>query len=105
MRLFLTVALTWLSLAAFAAELPKRTPEKVGMSSERLASITDAVQRHIDTGNVQGAVVAVARHGKVIYLKAQGQSCRTESPNVYRFTFPDVVLDQACARCCRNDDD
>lgn len=74
MRLFLTVALTWLSLAAFAAELPKRTPEKVGMSSERLASITDAVQRHIDAGNVQGAVVAVARHGKVIYLKAQGES-------------------------------
>ncbi len=63
MRPLLLAALTIFSFGTFAAELPKGTPEDVGMSSERLERITDAVQRHIDAGNVQGAVVGVARRG------------------------------------------
>ena len=74
MRPLLLAALTIFSFGTFAAELPKGTPEDVGMSSERLERITDAVQRHIDAGNVQGAVVGVARRGQVVYLQAHGKA-------------------------------
>ena len=47
-------------------------PEDVGLSSERLARIHEAVQRHIDAGSVSGAVTLVARHGKIAHLEAHG---------------------------------
>jgi CubicO group peptidase (beta-lactamase class C family) len=47
-------------------------PEDVGLSSERLDRIHDAVQRHIDAGSISGAVTLVARHGKIAHLEAHG---------------------------------
>ena len=47
-------------------------PEDVGLSSERLARIHEAVQRHIDAGSLSGAVTLVARHGKIAHLEAHG---------------------------------
>lgn len=47
--------------------------EEVGMSSERLERINQAMQRHIDAGNIQGAVTAVARRGKIVHFQAHGQ--------------------------------
>ena len=47
-------------------------PEDVGLSSERLDRIHDAVQRHIDAGCISGAVTLVARHGKIAHLEAHG---------------------------------
>lgn len=46
--------------------------EEVGMSSERLERINQAMQRHIDAGNIQGAVTAVARRGKLVHFQAHG---------------------------------
>ena len=70
---------TWLgALCAFSAvavcgaEIPVAEPESVGMSTERLLRIDAAMQRHIDAGNIQGAVTAVARRGKVVHFKAHG---------------------------------
>lgn len=42
------------------------------MSTARLARIDAVMQRHIDAGDIQGAVTAVARHGKVVHFKAHG---------------------------------
>jgi CubicO group peptidase (beta-lactamase class C family) len=42
------------------------------MSAERLGRIREAVQRHIDNGNVPGAVTLVARNGKLVHLEAHG---------------------------------
>ena len=42
------------------------------MSSERVLEIDAVMQRHIDAGKLQGAVTAVARHGKVVHFKAYG---------------------------------
>ena len=53
-------------------ELPHAAPEAVGMSGERLNKIRDVVQGFIDEGRLQGAVVSVARRGKVVYFEAQG---------------------------------
>ena len=42
------------------------------MSSERLLRIGAAMQRHVDSGKIQGAVTAVARRGKVVHFEAHG---------------------------------
>jgi CubicO group peptidase (beta-lactamase class C family) len=68
-------SLSVLLLAAFsltAASLPSTKPEDVGLSSERLRQIHAMVQRHIDAGDISGAVMFVARKGQIAYLEAQG---------------------------------
>ena len=47
-------------------------PEEVGLSSSRLQRITAMIQRHIDAGDLAGAVTVVARRGKVAHLVSQG---------------------------------
>jgi len=55
-----------------AYELPHATPEEVGMSTEGLGKIDAVVQQYVDEGRIQGAVVAVSRRSKVVYMKAHG---------------------------------
>jgi CubicO group peptidase (beta-lactamase class C family) len=55
-----------------AADLPTAKPEDVGMSSERMHRIHDAIQRHIDAGEISGAVTLVARRGRLVHLEAHG---------------------------------
>lgn len=63
------------------SELPQATPEEVGMSGERLDKVRDVVQEFIEAGRIQGAVVAVARRGKVVYFEAQGVAdVKTRTP-------------------------
>ena len=59
---------SWVS----AAEIPAVVPEEVGMSSERLDRINTVMQRHIDAGDIQGAVTVVARHGKLVHFETHG---------------------------------
>jgi CubicO group peptidase (beta-lactamase class C family) len=47
-------------------------PEEAGMSAERLHRIHDAIQRHIDAGEISGAVTLVARRGRLVHLEAHG---------------------------------
>jgi CubicO group peptidase (beta-lactamase class C family) len=47
-------------------------PEDVGLSSARLALIHAAVKVQIDAGQIPGAIVLVARDGKIVHLEAQG---------------------------------
>ncbi len=49
-------------------------PESVGMSSDQLKNIDEQVKKYIDSENMAGAVVLVARHGKIAYLKAFGNA-------------------------------
>ena len=68
-------SLALILLAAFsltAASLPSTKPEEVGLSSERLRQIHAMVQRHIDAGDITGAVMFVARKGQIAYIEAQG---------------------------------
>src|SRR5208282_789025 len=60
------------ALSLTGASLPSTKPEDVGLSSERLRQIHAMVQRHMDSGDITGAVVFVARKGQVAYLDAQG---------------------------------
>jgi len=69
-----------LKLLAFAlaawplisAAQPAVKAEDAGMSSERLKRIHESIQRHIDAGEICGAVTAVARRGRVVNLEAHG---------------------------------
>src|SRR5438105_3969989 len=55
------------------AGMPMAKAEEAGMDSARMQRIRDAVQRHIDSGDISGAVVAVERKGKTVYVGAIGQ--------------------------------
>jgi len=66
----LLLAITAAALSA--AALPGSKPEDLGFSSERLQRIHLLVQRHIDAGDITGAVMLVARHGQIAYLDVEG---------------------------------
>src|SRR4029077_17976421 len=55
-----------------AAETTVARPEDVGLSSERLADITEMMKRHIAAGEISGGVTLVARHGRIAHLEATG---------------------------------
>ena len=57
------------------AASPTATPEEMGMSSERLERIA-SIQKSVDDGRIAGGVSLVARHGKVVYLRAVGMADR-----------------------------
>jgi pentapeptide MXKDX repeat protein len=52
--------------------LPRAKPEDVGMSSERLARIDATLNADIEAGKIPGAVIAIARHGKLVMFNAYG---------------------------------
>ncbi|HEX6775154.1 MAG TPA: serine hydrolase, partial [Methylomirabilota bacterium] len=63
----LSVLLWLLSVSlAHAQNLPSAKPEEVGLSSERLNRAFAAVKADVDKGALPGAVLLVARHGKVV---------------------------------------
>lgn len=47
-------------------------PEEVGLSSERLERLTDAMQGYVDEGRIAGAVILIAKEGRVPYHRAFG---------------------------------
>jgi CubicO group peptidase (beta-lactamase class C family) len=54
------------------AGLPAAPPEQVGLAGERLAMIEGVVQAHLNAGRLAGAVVAVARQGRLAFLESYG---------------------------------
>ena len=70
----LTLALPlMLAAPAHAADpLPRAKPEDAGMSSERLALIAKTVNAEIARDQLPGAVLAIARRGKLVYFETFG---------------------------------
>ncbi|MBW1673370.1 MAG: beta-lactamase family protein [Deltaproteobacteria bacterium] len=58
--------------AVFAKDLPTATPAEVGLSSERLNIIDTVLKVDIEKGKIEGAVLLVARKGKIAYFKSFG---------------------------------
>jgi CubicO group peptidase (beta-lactamase class C family) len=93
LRRFTAGSVAALSLAVVghvtAGTLPTAKPEDVGMSSERLARVHDAVHKAIEAGEVAGVVTLVARRGKVVHFEAEGYAdIATKKPmrtdNIFR---------------------
>ena len=61
-----------LSTSALANGLPIASPESVGVSSERLERMSDAMQRYIDANQLAGTVSLISRKGQVIHMESQG---------------------------------
>ena len=61
-----------LALPLAAAPLPLAKPEDVGLSSERLGHISATVRGWVERKEIPGAVVMVARQGRLAYVDAQG---------------------------------
>jgi CubicO group peptidase (beta-lactamase class C family) len=55
-----------------AAGLPTAKPEDVGLSSARLARITETLKADVERGRIPGAVVVIARRGRIAYAEAVG---------------------------------
>src|SRR5882762_7022702 len=66
---FILVLCAW-SLGA--QPLPLAKPEQVGMSAPRLGKIGEALKKEAADGSFRGAVVMVARKGKLVYQDAVG---------------------------------
>jgi CubicO group peptidase (beta-lactamase class C family) len=68
-----------LALVGFAATaraegpVPTAKPEEVGLSSAQLKKIEEVTAKNIDEGIIPGAVMLVARRGKVAWVSVQGK--------------------------------
>ena len=51
-------------------------PEDVGLSTERLARLTKITQDHVEAGRLPGAVILLARYGKIAYFESFGHRDR-----------------------------
>lgn len=71
-RLALVLAASLAAGPLAAAELPAAAPQTQGMSAERLARIGPWFQAEVEAGRIPGAVLLVARHGRVVYQEAVG---------------------------------
>ena len=86
----LTVAL------AHAQGLPTAKPEQVGLSSERLGRLMTTLRNDVEKGEIPGAIVLVARHGRVAWFEAVGmRDPQTKTPmtkdtifRIYSMTKP-----------------
>jgi CubicO group peptidase (beta-lactamase class C family) len=57
---------------AVASDLPTTKPEQVGLSSERLERIGQVLRADVERGRIPGAVVVVARQGRLASIQAVG---------------------------------
>ena len=72
---FAALAFALLAVAASPsrpAALPEARPQDAGFSAERLERVTGMVQGAVDSGEIPGAVVLIARDGKLVYQRAFG---------------------------------
>jgi CubicO group peptidase (beta-lactamase class C family) len=65
------------TVSAISQDLSKLSrPEDAGFSTERLARLAKFFQGDIDKGAIPGAVLLIAREGKLVYLQALGYQDR-----------------------------
>ena len=83
MKNFVFVALCGCMLlgGARAGELSQATPKDVGLSAAKLERVKNLVQSAVDKNQTAGAIVLIARQGKVAYLQTFGRlNARADKP-------------------------
>ena len=81
-----------------AQPLPMAKPEQVGMSTQKLAKVGEVLKKEVADGSFRGAVVMVARKGKLVYQDAVGmQTVSTKMApeavfRIYSMTKPFVSV-------------
>ena len=69
----LAIGVLTLGPAHAAPPLPESKPEDAGISTQGLSRLSDFFAREIAANRVPGAVVAIARGGKLVHFKAYGK--------------------------------
>ena len=69
--IILSILLT-LANTLFAQPLPLVSPRKAGMDKSKLIYADNAINQSVNNGEIPGAVLAVVRHNKLVYLKGYG---------------------------------
>src|SRR5215813_7045045 len=87
-----TILLLALIQSTIFGQLPSSPAASAGLSIERLARMDEVIQSSIDKKELPGAVVLVARHGKVVWRKAYG--ARAVEPQREAMTL-DTIFDLA----------
>ena len=54
-------------MPATAAELPTSTPEAEGMSTAKLAKVSEIMNGFVNDKKIAGGIVLIARNGKVVF--------------------------------------
>lgn len=70
----LLLALSGLPVPSLAEDIPVIRPEKVGLSTARLDRVSGLIRDHIEQRKIAGAVVLIARKGKIAYFESLGQA-------------------------------
>ncbi|MEO7275118.1 MAG: serine hydrolase domain-containing protein [Vicinamibacterales bacterium] len=79
-RLATLLLVTALAVPLTGQSLPRASkPEDVGLSSERLQRLTTTFNEYVKASRLPGAVVLIARRGKVAYLQSFGARDRESS--------------------------
>ena len=87
---------TWLWVCLFVLAppvdaqraLPRVAPEAVDLATRQLDQVTDLLERFVAEQRIAGAVVAVARRGRLAYLESFGvQDLETRAPMTQRSLF------------------
>jgi uncharacterized protein YbbC (DUF1343 family)/CubicO group peptidase (beta-lactamase class C family) len=91
-RIFVALAILTFAHQAVAFQLPSSPPAAVGMSAERLGQMDQVISASIAKKELPGAVVLVARHGRVAWRKAYG--ARAIEPQREAMTL-DTIFDLA----------
>ena len=110
-RLLLALVLAALLVPSVAhAQRPASSPRRprradsVGMSAARLARLTAVFDKEIEDKKLPGAVMMVARKGKLVYASALGfRDQGSDEPMRHRRDLPHLLDDQA-DRLGRRDD-
>ena len=74
MKKILALLLTTICFGSIAQTLTPAKPEKAGIVPERLQRVDQMVNGFLANGQIPGAVVLIARNGKIAYHKAYGYS-------------------------------
>ena len=83
---------------ASVGPLPRAKPESVGMSTQKLARIGETLHADIANNRIPGAVVAIARKGKLVYFEAFGYADRaTDTPVTTDAVFNIASMTKAMA--------
>jgi CubicO group peptidase (beta-lactamase class C family) len=71
-RLSVLAATVFASVVGHAQPLPSTTPQEAGFSPEGLQRLNAFFEREIKAERVPGAVIAIARNGKLVHYQAHG---------------------------------
>ncbi len=88
-RLLLGCVFAAVATLAQAADLPQADPAGVGLDPGRLAAITRLLQSDVEQHVLPGAVLTVARHGKIAYEQVVGNrdpqaGAKAAADDIYR---------------------